>query len=221
MSNERVAEIASNLKKAGVPPDFGPDESRLLIRVWRTLAKGVPVTDGQVDEIAADLGLPEEDVHQFLRQVAERDTQGSIIGIVGLSLNNEWAHRFHVNGTSLRTWCAWDALFLPSILKQTATIESDSPVTKDKIRLIVSPVGVEQVSPAEAVVSIVTIDPDKVDVSSVEELWSTFCHQIYFFGSREEAKQWSAGKDSIAILSVEEAFQLGRECFSGLLAYAQ
>lgn len=220
MNNERIAGIARNLKEAGVPRDFGPDGSRLLIRVWGTLAKGSPVTGEQVDEIAADLGLPKDDAHQFLRQVTERDARDNIIGIMGLSLNTEWVHRFYINGTALRTWCAWDALFLPPMLKQTATIESHSPVTKEEVRLTVSPERVEEVSPAGAVVSIVTINPDKVDVNSIEEVWSTFCHQIYFFSSREEAEQWSADRDDIAILSVEEAYQLGKECFSELLAYA-
>lgn len=116
MQEERVAEIARKLNEAGIPPDFGPDHSQLLIQVWRLLAKGSPVTGEQVDRIITDLGIPAEDGHQFLREVSERDAEDQIVGIIGLSLNDEWQHRFQVNGTSLRTWCAWDALFLPPCL---------------------------------------------------------------------------------------------------------
>ena len=58
-------------------------------------------------------------------------------------------------------------------------------------------------------------------MSSVEEIWSNFCHRIYFFASRQEAERWSGGKDQIAILSVEEAYELGKQAFSKLLAFAQ
>ena len=69
-------------------------------------------------------------------------------------------------------------------------------------------------------VSIATIDPEVHNVSSVEAIWGNFCHQVYFFPSREEADEWAAGKSNIAILTVEEAHELGRLAFHELLAYA-
>ncbi len=65
-----------------------------------------------------------------------------------------------------------------------------------KVRLTVCPERVEEVSPAGAVVSIVTLDPSKVDVSSLEEIYENFCEQIYFFASREEAERWIAGRET-------------------------
>src|SRR5437016_3083939 len=85
--------------------DYGPDRSRLLIRVMRTLAQGRPVTGEQVDQMITDLDLARDEVDRFLRQITERDVEDAIVGIMGLSLN-EHPHRFTVNGVSLTAWCA-------------------------------------------------------------------------------------------------------------------
>ena len=137
---------------------------------------------------------------------------------MGLSLNDT-PHRFYVNGAQMSAWCAEDTLFLPTVLNQSASVESVSPVSREKVRLTVSPQGVEEVDPAGAVVSIVIVDPDETNMGSVEAIWGTFCHHIFFFASREEAERWTAGRDDIEILSVEEAYELGRQLSSRFLAY--
>ena len=219
MNNERVTEVARKWNGAGNALNFGPDNSRLLLRVYRTLAKGRPVSGQQIDQIISDLGVNQEVAGEFLRGVTERDSSDSIVGIFGLSLNDH-PHRFTVNGTSLTTWCAEDALFLPAMLDQTATVESYSPLSKEKVRLTVGPERVEDVSPAGSVLSIVTLDPSVVDTSSVEAIYGNFCEQIHFFASREEAEKWAAGRENIDILSVEEGYELGKLAFSEVLAYA-
>ncbi len=220
MNSLLVTEVAERLRAVGIPPDFGPDRSRLLVQTYRALAKGRPLTKDRVDEIATSLGIAKEEAHGFLKEVTERDAEGNIVGVVGLSLNENWAHRFYVNGASLRTWCAWDSLFIPPLLNQKVIIESDSPESKEKIRLTVSPERIEQSDPVDAVVSIVALDPKKHDVSSVEAIWGNFCHQVLFFASRDEAERWAAGREDIVILTVEEAYELGKQLFSGVLAYA-
>ena len=104
------------------------------------------------------------------------------------------------------------------MLNRTATIESESPASKATVRVTVSPDAVNETSPKEAVVSIVVLESDQA--GSVEEIWSQFCHQVYFFASREEAEQWTSTRDDIEILTVDEAFELGRHAWSGVLAYA-
>ena len=220
MNNERVTEIASKLRAVGIPPDFGPDRSRLLIQTYRALAKGRPLTADQVNEIVTDLGINQDEAHGFLRDMTERDADDNIIGVIGLSLNEEWVHRFYVNGASLRNWCAWDSLFIAPLLKQTVTIESDSPETKETVRVTVGREGIEQSDPADAVVTVVALDPKKHDVSSIEAVWGVFCHQVYFFASREEAERWAAGREDIEILTVEEVYELGKQAFSELNSYA-
>jgi Alkylmercury lyase len=56
--------------------------------------------------------------------------------------------------------------FLPALLRRTAVIESTSPLSRETVRLSVGPSGVESVSPAGAVVSMVILDPDKADLKT-------------------------------------------------------
>jgi alkylmercury lyase len=200
--------------------DYGPGHSHLLLRVMRRLAKGQPVSKTEVDEIVADLGLARDDAQTFLRKVTERNAAGKIVGIMGLSLN-DYPHRVQVNGVALSAWCAEDTLFLPIMLQQTATVESKSPISKEIIRLTVSPQRVEAVSPTSAVISIVVLDPTEESMASVEAIWMTFCNHILFFSSREEAGRWAAGKANIAVLTVDEGFDLGRQLWSRVLPYAE
>jgi alkylmercury lyase len=110
---------------------------------------------------------------------------------------------------------------VPAALGRTATVESKSPVSGERIRLTVSPQGVEEVDPPGAVVSIVIVDPDNPNMGSVEAIWGAFCHHLFFFTSHEEAERWAAGRDDIEILSVEEAYELMRLVFSRFLAYGE
>ena len=104
MSNERAKEMMRKMTVGGGLFDFGADRSRLLIQVWRSLATGRPVSGEQVDQIVADIGIARDEADPFLRQISERDADDSIVGIMGLSLNDH-PHRFDVNGTRMRTWC--------------------------------------------------------------------------------------------------------------------
>ena len=214
MNDPRVIEMAR--KMADRLLDYGPNRSRLLLQVLRNLAIGYPITGEQVDQIIADLGIERDEAHTFLREVTERDADDNIVGIMGLSLNDH-PHRFRVNGVSLAAWCAEDTLFLPAMLKQTAIVESYSPVNKETIRLAVNPERVEDVSPASAVISMVIVDPGQDDMASVVAIWNAFCEHIHFFASREEAEQWAAGRDDIVILTVDEGFELGRQVWSKVL----
>jgi alkylmercury lyase len=220
MGNARARETMRKLIEPGGPLDYGPDLSRLLVRVMRELAQGRPVPKERVDQIVADVGIAREDADRLLGEVTERNSDGNIFGVLGLSLNDT-PHRFYVNGTRMSTWCAADTLKLPPVLDRTASVESVSPVSGEKVRLTVSPQGVEEVDPAGAVVSMVIVDPADANMGSVEAIWGAFCHHIFFFASREEAERWAAGRDDIEILSVEEAYELVRLLPSGFLAYGE
>ena len=215
-----IEEIAKNLNDAGIPPDFGDENSRILIKMWRTLAQGEPVIQEMTTNVAAELEISFETIDAFLRQITERDSDDNIIGLMGLSLNQGWAHRLTLGQREFRTWCAWDTLFLPAMLGETAVIESESPVTGAPVRLTVTPNGVRSASPEGAVVSIAIIDTEIHDVPSVEAIWSNFCHQVFFFASMDEAREWAQGKTHVQLLSVEDAYQVGRLAFSNLRKYA-
>ena len=218
MANRTIDEITKKLTEFGGLFDYRPEHSRLLIQVWRALAIGQPVTGNQIDGFVSGLSIEPEDADQFLRQMTERDADDSIVGIMGLSMNDH-PHRFTVGGVEMAAWCAADTLFLPAMLGQTATVESESPLSKETVRVTVSPEGVQASEPADAVITIVV--PEETDMSSVASISMTFCHHIFFFASRNEAEQWANGRDDIEILSLEEGYELTQQLWSNVLPYAK
>ena len=205
-ADEMVRELTGN---DGVL-DYTPEQARLLVQVLRTLARGRPVSAQEIDVIAADFGWAPEAARGFLGPLTERDAADAVIGVFpGLSLGNH-PHRLSMNGRQMSAWCAEDTLFLPALLGQTAMIESTSPLSRAPVRLTVSPDGVMKVYPPEAVISIAVVDGD-TRLTSVEAIWMTFCQNIHFFATREEAVRWAAARDDIAILTPDEGFELGRQ----------
>lgn len=200
--------------------DYGPALSRLVIQVMRTLALGRPVTQAQVARIASALNIEWDEAAQLLGKVTERDASGQVTGILGLSLN-EMPHRLIIGGQRFSAWCAEDTLFLPAMLNQTVVVESQPPASEATVRLVVSPERIEEADPATAVVSMVVIEAEAENVNTVEAIWSSFCHHIHFFSSREEAEQWAAGRTDIGILSLDEGFESGRQVAAHFLQYAQ
>lgn len=190
-------------KIAGAVPRLGPQERQIAVKLYRLLAEGEPVP---LERLGSVLNLPESGVRGTLDRwpgVYYDDTR-LVIGFWGLALR-EMPHRFEVDGRRLYTWCAWDSLFIPEILGKTARVASADPVTKEKISLIVGPEGVTEVSPAGTVVSFLTPEtPFDADVIQ------NFCHFVHFFGSPETAAQWTAERKNTFLLSVAEAFELGR-----------
>jgi alkylmercury lyase len=220
MNNARAIETTKKLIVEGGLLDYGPAQSRLVIRVMRTLAQGRPVSQAQVARIASAVNIEWEAAAQLLGKATERDASGQVTGILGLSLN-ESPHRLIIGGQQFSAWCAEDTLFLPAMLNQTVVVESQPPGSQARVRLVVSPERIEQVDPATVVLSMVVMEAQAKDVNTVEAIWSTFCHHIHFFSSREEAEHWSAGRTDIGILSLDEGFESGRHVAAHFLQYAQ
>ena len=214
-----VERLARALREAGIRQTFTPDISRLTIRLRREIARGSPVSPERVEQIASTLDIEQQTAREVLDKMCERDGEGNVVGIAGLS-QNQHPHRFTVNGIRLAAWCAWDSLFLPVVLQQTAEVSSQCPVTGEVIQLTTTPQGVTSYQPASAVISIVIPQPTTGGPASVEEIWMTFCHHVHFFASPQAAQEWVAARgQEIAILTIEEAFELGRLTLSEVLRH--
>ena len=89
-------------------------EQRVSAQIYRLLAKGEPVP---VAQLAATLDLPLSQVEEVVGQwpALFYNDDKAIIGYWGLGLT-QMDHRFEVDGNTLYTWCAWDALFIPQII---------------------------------------------------------------------------------------------------------
>jgi len=221
MRSTKLDEIIVALEATGLPDKFTPEVSRLVVHLLRQIAQGQPVTMELVQQIASDQDVSAETVTNVVQQMCERDPQGRVVGLTGLS-QNDYAHKFHVNGQQLSTWCALDALFLPILLNQTAEVLDQCPVTKAPIHLTVTPHAVQQYQPQSIVVSIVTPQTRMESLASAEDIWMVFCNYVHFFSSAQAASTWFSGKPQTAqFVSVEDAFQIGQALFGKLVEHVK
>jgi len=178
------------------------DQWRIIKKTLQLLANGCPVPP---EEIGICLQVTPDTVISTLRGFgAEFDKDGNIVG-VGLTLVPT-PHVYKANGRKLYTWCAVDALLFPVMLKHTAHIESADPISGDKMRVTVTPDGVEKVKPESAVVSWV----NSADLSNIR---GSVCHYVNFFSSPETASRWIAehpGK-MMMFYPVIDAFQAAKK----------
>ena len=107
----------------GAMPRLDAVEQRLAIELYRLLAQGQPVEPERLSRHAA---VPLEGVTGHLSSWpgVYRDTEGRVIGFWGLTIAEMPPHRLEVNGQTLWTWCAWDALFIPMILGAPVRVDS-------------------------------------------------------------------------------------------------
>jgi len=202
MNPINLDEIAKTLAD-GIRESLCSNQPRLFTQLLHLIAQGKLVSPEKIatalrisrDEITAALGLMPS---------VEFDQEGNIIGS-GLTLTPT-PHHFHVGDHKLFTWCALDTLIFPVILKQSARVESLCPVSEVEVKLIVTPDGVKDLEPASAVVSIVI--PKASEACC--DVRGAFCNQVHFFRSSEEASTWLTGHPGAIILTVDEAYQMGR-----------
>ena len=180
-------------------------EQRLALKLYALLSEGNAVSLERLSERA---GMPLADVKTMLQNwpgVFYDDSQ-RIIGFWGLAVN-ETKHRFEVNGKTVYTWCAWDALFIPELLNATAHINSHCALSGDEIRLSVSPKGLESARPDQIMVSFLLPDEDELK----ENITTSFCHYVFFFRSRKAGEHWVAEHPGTFLLSLDDAFAVGKK----------
>jgi alkylmercury lyase len=189
----------------GAFPQMTKHDQHLALALLRALAEGEPVSHAALARAA---GQSDADVEAALARwpnLVFYDDQGRIIGFSGRAIR-EMSHRFAIGGHDLWTWCAWDTLFLPELIGKEASVSSACPVTGEKITLTVGADGVRALSPPDAVVSFLL--PDEEFDSNVVK---SFCHFVHFFVSRQAGEQWTAKHDGTFLMSVEDAYELGRQ----------
>ena len=180
------------------------DEQQVSLAIYRLLATGEPVLP---EAIAAEAGVAVERVGELLDRWigVYRDAEGRVVGYWGLALS-EANHCLEVAGRTLYAWCAWDALFIPALLGQTAEVTSKSPVSGEAIHLTVSPEDARSTDDKDVYVSFLEPDEDKL----AEDVIGAFCHYVFFFASLEEGQQWTTAHPGTYLLTLDQAFELGR-----------
>ena len=167
--------------------------------------------DGRVSiaGLAEKLNLDADAVRMQLAETPAiyYDDAGAIQGFWGLTDQPVSPHRMRIRGKDRYAWCAWDALFLPQLVGDSAEVSSTCPGSGAEVRLLVHPESVEQLTPPGAVVSLRVPDRD----GFAEDVLGTFCHHVFFFVNEETGRAWAGDRNDIVLLSVAEAFALGRE----------
>ena len=198
-------EVAARIVE--VFPELDRIEQHLSLELYRLLAEGQPVSRAV---LAQRVRIPMETVDQILDgwPGVFSNAQRQVVGYWGLSIPAAYtsSHRFKIDGRTLLAWCAWDTLFLPQLLGQTAEVDSTGPNASDRIRLSVTPERVERVEPVDAHMSFLL--PDAAEVQ--KDVLTTFCHFVHFFPSRQSAESWCAQHPGTFILSIDDAHTLAR-----------
>ncbi|MGH9212207.1 MAG: organomercurial lyase [Acidimicrobiales bacterium] len=186
-------------------PEFSADEQRLVRSVYELLATGRPASPQAVAEAAG--WAPDEVKRQLDTWGAVfRDRHGDVVGFYGFAIEELTGHRIDLGAIgSGWTWCAYDTLFIPHLLDVTATVQSPCPTTGEPVQLQVSRVGVTDLHPAEAVVSLLTPDGPFDD-----QVRQTLCHYIHFFSSPAAADSWIDDHPRTYQISMADAFENAR-----------
>jgi alkylmercury lyase len=175
----------------------------LFDQLVRLIVQGHPVAPEllasrlhrELEEVRAVLGAHPE---------LEYDAQGNLVGS-GLTLVPT-AHQFQVEQRTLFAWCAFDTLTYPVELHLSAQVTSPCPVTGSSIQFIVTPEQVHDLDPGEAQVSLVL----DVAAGCCDNVREDVCNYGHFFASRQAATSWQAAHPQVVILSVEEAYRVGK-----------
>src|SRR6266699_2129791 len=179
------------------------DQDAFCRELVRLLASGHPVAR---EHLATVLQMTAEQVAEVLAGIAdiELDPNGNVVGW-GLTFVPT-PHRFRVQGQTFYTWCALDALTYPALLQIVASVESSCPVSGTPVALSITPTGVYGLTPPGSVVSLVI--PGQGSACDGDR--KSFCNQSLFFRSKRDALLWQASSPTARLLSVADAYQVGR-----------
>lgn len=171
------------------------------------LADGLPA---DADHLATATGLDHDEVQQRIAAAAAIGFEICDGAIVGAALTlNPTVHQFTVRGHRLHTWCGFDALFLPMLLDEPATVRSTCPVTGEPIHLTVRPDGtVAHVDPASTHVAIV--GPEVASDCGTTGPGSDVCTQMPFLSGPEAGRSWLQDRTGVAVVDLDAATEIAR-----------
>lgn len=202
----QFGELSAFLKDNGLFPAGSKLSQTILLHLYRLLAAGQPV---EVSALAQSLALEVPLVQSALKQLPPShivyNKTGGITAYRGLDLNKS-RHRIIVNDKTLYTWCAFDSLFLPELLKCEAEIFSICPGTGHEIHFRLGCEGNTDLAPDTLFVSFV-----KPDVRDYEDdLRQTFCCHVNFFASKEAGLAWIDKITGCVLIPIDEAIELAK-----------
>lgn len=180
-------------------------EEQLLARtIYQQLAQGKPLP---LKSLAGTLNQAVEVIKQKFTQWGSvfYNNSGEIIGFLGMTVD-ETQHRMQINSKTSYAWCAWDTLFIPELVGATAQVTSSCATTNKSITLTVTPQGVRS-APADIWLSFLLPDEKAVQ----ENVTTSFCCHVRFFNSKAAGKTWTAQNEGTFLLTLDDAFKVGKK----------
>ena len=176
------------------------EQEDLCLPILHQVTRGKPIG---IAALAVSLQVSQEEAEQRLLHLpdTEFDQQGNILGW-GVTLVPT-RHRFQIHGQSLYTWCAFDTVLFPSLLQETAYVQSICETTGQPISFIATPEGITDLTPVTSVLSLILPDARCDCVRGI------FCEQSLFFQSEAAASPWIVLHPEAVLLPIEEAAALG------------
>ena len=192
------------------------EEEFLRRRVLEEFATGTTVS---VTTLAERSRIAPSQIREILRRLAAADllvldgTGETIVAAYPFS-SIPTPHRVHLGGREVFALCAVDALGIPAMLQETASISSQCGYCELPVEIEARPEQLTRYLPPEAVVWFPTSEDDCCPVAQSR------CPNISFFCASHHLEAWCKvnGQADGIVLSLLEAFEAGREIFGLLLA---
>lgn len=187
-------------------PALDVTEQQIVSAVYRLMSRGEPVEPTAVAESVGSVSVDQVNERLNSWPGVFRDDRGRVVGFWGQAIEKlDPEYRLVADGNTTYAWCALDTLFIPGILGKAVRVEASDPISGEAVSVVVDGDGVREVTPAGARVSMLIPDgPFGYDVIE------SFCHRVLFFASDQTGASWITRHKGATLLSVEQAFELGR-----------
>lgn len=180
------------------------DDPSFMVNVQKELLKGNPLLKTKYYEL---IDVTKEKADSLLELFGELNKNGEITAFLGLSLTPT-NHRFIVQGKTLYTWCALDAILFTEWQDVSSQIIFQDPIDNSLIELNIECNYLMSSNPYPIFLSWV----EKMDTCNIK---GSFCNHVSFFSSEQTAKKWLDNNPSGKILTLEDLFgqnKIGLKC---------
>jgi alkylmercury lyase len=198
-STESIAETIGHLATRWEQAD-----KSILRAVFPLLAAGGPVT---VERIALAAGAEAAVVETALQLGrVDRNTKGWVTELFGIT-TAPTTHRIEIEGVVLYSCCALVAQMVPMLVDQPARIETVDPISRQLVRIQLTPDKLTSVDPPEAWGTFVRTELEALQ----KNVGEAFCHHIHNFTSQETAEQYAQQDKRRYILNMETFHDVARQ----------
>lgn len=161
-------------------------------------------------EPPATLGQLTDQLADILSELAATQTVESMLCCTAGS-----GHQVDIDGQTIHTHCVLDALLIPALRNQPATIHSTSPQSGRTITIAVTDDGFTS-TPLDAVISL------GVAAHASDTVYETTCPYINAFDSLDDYDGWTRSTPDVVSMAVtvEDAINLAKDVVTRTARYA-